>query len=156
MKTAQKFALVIGIVYVVIGAMGFVPALVSHPGPDAAIKQYGIAAEYGYLFGILPVNAPINIIHIATGLIGMAASIALDSSRFFSGQLGIYYAALALLGIIPLTKTVFGLFPLFGLDVLLHGVTGLLGIYFGFFATPSLLALFKRELKEDATAAEIL
>ena len=84
------------------------------------------------------------------------AAISLDSSRFFSGQLGIYYAALALLGVIPFAKTVFGLFPLFGLAVFLHGITGLVGIYFGFFAMPSLLTLFKRELKEDATAAEVL
>ena len=156
MKAAQRFSLIIGIAYVVLGVMGFIPALVSHPGIDPAIGQYGIASEYGYLMGLFPVNDPHNVLHITTGIFGIAAAISLDSSRFFSGQLGIYYTALAILGLIPFANTFFGIFPIFGFDVALHGITGLLGLYFGFFATPSLLKLYKRELKEDATAAEVL
>lgn len=156
MKPAQKFALIIGIVYLVMGVMGFIPVLVSQPATESAAQQSAIAGELGYLMGLFPVNGAHNVIHIATGLIGIVAAIALDSSRFFAGQLGIYYTALAVLGMIPVANTVFGLFPIYGLDVLLHGVTGLLGIFFGFFATPSLLKLFKRELKDDATAAEVL
>jgi hypothetical protein len=106
--------------------------------------------------GLFPVNTPHNIIHIATGLLGIVASISLDSSRLFSGQLGIYYTTLAVLGLVPVANTFFGLFPIYGVDVILHGATGIMGIYFGFFATPSLLGLFKRELKEDATASEVL
>lgn len=155
--TTQKFALAVGIVYVLMGIMGFIPALVSKPVTvDAFSSNLEVVSGYGYLMGLFPVNTAHNIIHIATGLIGIFASIALDSSRLFSGQLGIYYTTLAVLGMIPVANTFFGLFPIFGVDVLLHGVTGLLGIYFGFFATPSLLKLFKRELKEDAVSAEVL
>jgi len=157
MKAAQRFALAIGIVYTVIGIMGFIPALVSQPESlPPYVSNLGVISGYGYLMGLFPVNIPHNIIHIATGLLGIVTSISLDSSRLFSGQLGIYYTTLAVLGLIPVANTFFGLFPIYGVDVILHGITGIMGIYFGFFATPSLLKLFKRELKEDATAGEVL
>lgn len=156
MKAAQRFALILGIAYVLIGFMGFVPALLTHPETmSPSIENYGLAAD-GYLMGLFPVNPVHNIIHITTGVFGIVASIALDSSRFFSGQVGIYYTLLTILGIIPFTRTFFGIIPIYGADVLLHGATGLLGIYFGFLAKPSLLKLFRRELKEDAVSAEIL
>ncbi len=157
MKAAQRFALIIGIVYTVMGIMGFIPALVSQPESlPPYVSDLGVVSGYGYLMGLFPVNTPHNIIHIATGLLGIVTSISLDSSRLFSGQLGIYYTTLAVLGLVPVANTFFGLFPIYGVDVILHGATGIMGIYFGFFATPSLLGLFKRELKEDATASEVL
>jgi len=157
MKAAQKFSLIIGITYTVMGIMGFIPALVSQPESlPPYVSDLGVVSGYGDLMGLFPVNTPHNIIHIATGLLGIVTSISLDSSRLFSGQLGIYYTTLAVLGTIPVANTFFGLFPIYGVDVILHGVTGIMGIYFGFFATPSLLKLFKRELKKDATASEVL
>ncbi|MEP0902575.1 DUF4383 domain-containing protein [Leptolyngbya subtilissima] len=157
MKAAQRFALIIGIFYLTIGILGFIPALVSQSGAmPPSIEKLGVVSGFGYLMGLFPINTPHNIIHLVTGLLGIVASIALDSSRLFSGQLGIYYTTLAVLGLVPVANTFFGLFPLYGADVFLHGLTGALGIYFGFFATPSLLSLFKKELKEDATSGEVL
>jgi hypothetical protein len=157
MKAAQKFALSIGLVYSVMGVMGFIPALVSQPESlPPYVSELGVVSGYGYLMGLFPVNTPHNIIHIATGLLGIITCISLDSARLFSGQLGIYYTTLAVLGLVPVANTFFGLFPIYGADVALHGLTGIMGIYFGFFATPSLLKLFKRELKEDAVSAEVL
>lgn len=157
MKAAQKFSLIIGAAYLLMGIIGFIPAFVTEAaGVPPTISNLGVMSGYGYLMNLFPTNTPHNIIHIVTGLIGILASISLDSARLFSGQLGIYYSVLAVLGVIPIANTFFGLFPLFGYDVLLHGVTGLLGIYFGFFATPSLRKLYKEELKEDAVAGEVL
>ncbi len=157
MKAAQKFALIIGIAYLALGIIGFIPGIVSQSGAmPPSIENLGVVSGFGYLMGLFPVNTPLNIIHIVTGLLGIVTSIALDGSRLFSGQLGLYYTALAILGLVPITNTFFGLFPLYGADVFLHGLTGALGIYFGFFATPSLLTLFKKELKEDAIAGDIL
>ncbi|MGF1460725.1 MAG: DUF4383 domain-containing protein [Leptolyngbyaceae cyanobacterium] len=157
MKAAQKFALALGVVYTLVGVLGFIPGLVSQlEVADTAINQYVAAAETGYLFGLLPVTNPLNVIHIATGLVSIAAAIALDSSRFISGQIGIYYSLFTVLGLLPFANTFFGLFPLYGYEVVFHGITGLLSIYFGFFGTPSLLKVLKQELREDAIAAEIL
>ena len=157
MKAAQKFALAIGISYLIMGIMGFIPALVSQPESlPTYVSKLGVVSGYGYLMGIFPINTPHNIIHIATGLIGIATCISWDSARLFSGQLGIYYTTLAVLGMFPVANTFFGLFPIYGADVALHGITGIMGIYFGFFATPSLLKLFKQELKKDAVSSEVI
>jgi hypothetical protein len=157
MKAAQRFALFIGLTYLLIGLMGFIPALVSQPATlPTYVSEIGVSSGYGYLLGLFPVNTPHNIIHLVTGVLGIVTSIALDSARLFSGQLGIYYTTLAILGLVPVANTFFGLFPLYGVDVILHGVTGLLGIYFGFFATPSLYTLFRRELKKDAVSGEVM
>jgi hypothetical protein len=145
MKNTQKFALVIGIAYVFMCIMGSIPAFVIQPDSlPSYVEALGGVSGYGYLFGLFPVNALHNAIHIFTGLIGIITSISLDSSRLFSGQLGIYYSLLSILGLVPIANVFFGLFPIFGFDVLLHGFTGLLGTYFGFFATPSLLKLWSR------------
>ncbi len=155
MKPAQRFALSIGLVYLLIGIMGFIPALVSRPEAlSPYVENLGVTSGYGYLLGLFPVNTPHNIIHLVTGGLGILTSIALDSSRLFSGQLGIYYTTLTVLGMIPVVNTFFGLVPLYGADVILHGLTGIMGIYFGFFATPSLSTLFERELEEDAVSGE--
>lgn len=157
MKAAQKFALAIGVAYLVMGVMGFIPGLVSQSNViPPSIENLGVVSGFGYLVGLFPINTPHNVIYIITGLLGIVASIALDSSRLFSGQLGIYFTTLAVLGFVPVANTFFGLFPIYGANVILHGLTGALGIYFGFFATPSLLNLFKKELKEDAVSGDIL
>jgi Domain of unknown function (DUF4383) len=145
MKNTQKFALIIGIVYVLIGILGSIPALISQPSSlPSYVENLGVSSGYGYLLGLFPVNSVLNGIHIATGIIGIIASISLDSSRLFSGQLGIYYTAFSILGLFSFTNIFFGIFPLYGFDVLLHVLTGLSGIYFGFFAAPSLLKLWSR------------
>lgn len=157
MKTTQKFALIIGAVYVAIGIMGFIPALISHPASfDSAGDSLEVVSGYGALMGLFPVNSAHNIVHIVTGLLGIVAAISLDSSRLFAGQLGIYYSVLAIMGFVPVLNTFFGLFPVFGPDIFLHGLTGLLGIYFGFFVTPSLLTLFKKEVKDGKGAGEVI
>lgn len=157
MKATQKFALLIGIVYVAIGVMGFVPSLVSPPSSfDSAVDSLEVLSGYGALLGLFPVNTAHNIIHIVTGLLGIVAAISLDSSRLFAGQLGIYYGLLSIMGLFPVLNTFFGLFPIFGLNVYLNGLTSLLGIYFGFIVTPSLLALFKQEIKNGKGAGEII
>ena len=157
MKSAQKFAFAIGVVYLLIGLMGFIPALVTQPDSfPPYVKELGVTSGYGYLLGLFPVNTPHNIIHLVTGALGIVTSIALDSSRLFSGQLGIYYTTLAVLGMIPVANTFFGIFPIYGVDVILHGLTGIIGIYFGFFATPSLKTLFQHELKKDAVAGDVM
>ena len=41
------------------------------------------------------------------------------------------FGVLFVMGIIPVLRTTFGLIPLYGANVVLHLVTALLGVYFG-------------------------
>jgi len=141
MKPAQYFALTIGIIYVVLGIAGLLPnALETAEATNLAVDP-DLRVGFGYLFGILPVNNLSSGINLIIGLTGMVAAIALDSSRAFSGLLGILMTLGAILGLIPFANTLFGLTPLFGTNVILHFATAAFAIYFGFIKTPDLLEL---------------
>ncbi|WP_416666388.1 DUF4383 domain-containing protein [Egbenema bharatensis] len=149
----QNFALIIGIMYLLVGLMGFIPAFVRAPivSPEAA--GLGFTGGYGYLMGLFPINALHNIIHVLVGILGIAASISLDSSRLFSGVLALFYGALTLMGLFPPTQSTLGLVPIFGNDVWLHAGTAAIAAYFGFIATPNLLEL-GGETSQSPTGSE--
>ncbi|HEY9762624.1 MAG TPA: DUF4383 domain-containing protein [Trichocoleus sp.] len=148
MKPVQLFALAVGVAYVGVGAMGFVPSLVSQPATmPAYVDAIGVHSGFGYLLGIFPVNTAHNIVHLTVGGLGILTSIALDSARYYSGLLAVFYGLLTVMGLIPVANTTFGLIPIYGSDVWLHAGTTLLAAYFGFIATPDLREQFVKEAK---------
>ena len=126
---ARNFSLIIGIVFLAVGVLGFVPALLSPP-PDSA-PTVGITAFYGYLLGLFPVNFMHNLVHIAVGAWGIAASRSMGGARAYSKVLAVFYGVLAIMGFIPALNTMFGLVPIHGHDIWLHAGTAILAAYFG-------------------------
>ncbi|MGZ5027261.1 MAG: DUF4383 domain-containing protein [Methylobacter sp.] len=124
----RMFALSMGIIYAVVGVLGFFPALMSAPAPNSPV----ISSGYGLLFGMFPVNTLHNLVHLIIGAWGLLAYQDLEGSRTYSRSLAILYGALAVFGFIPALNTLFGLVPLFGNDVWLHLLTALAAAYFGF------------------------
>ncbi len=141
MKAGQKFALIIGIFFFLCGVMGFIPAFVKEPTVTPDVANLGFTTGYGYLLGIFPINVLHNIVHLVVGILGILASISLDSSRLYSGALGIFYGLLTVMGLIPATQSTLGLIPIFGNDVWLHAVTAAIAVYFGFLVKPDLLEI---------------
>uniref|UniRef100_B8HPB4 DUF4383 domain-containing protein n=1 Tax=Cyanothece sp. (strain PCC 7425 / ATCC 29141) TaxID=395961 RepID=B8HPB4_CYAP4 len=141
MKPGQYFALTIGILFTLVGVMGFIPAFVQAPNASAADVNLGYTVGYGYLLGLFPINFLHNIVHLIVGFTGIFASFSLSSTRLYSGVLALFYGLLTLLGLFPPTQSTLGLIPIFGNDVWLHGVTAAIAAYFGFIATPDLLEL---------------
>ena len=121
--------------------MGFIPSFVKEPTVTPDIAGLGFTSGYGYLLGLFPINVLHNIVHLVVGLLGIAASTSLDSSRLYSGVLGLFYGALTVMGLFPPTQSTLGFIPIFGNDIWLHGVTAAIAVYFGFIATPDLLEL---------------
>ncbi|GGK19758.1 membrane protein [Deinococcus malanensis] len=123
----RTFARAAGIIYLLVGILGFIPAFLSPPnGPDLAVDAF-----HGRLLGLFPVNLMHNLVHIAIGLWGLSAARTLGASVGFARGLAILYAVLAVMGLIPGLKTMFGLAPLHGNDVWLHAGTALVAAYFG-------------------------
>ena len=125
----RRFALIVGIVYLVIGIAGFIPGLVQgREYPDLAVD-----AGSGALRGLFPVNVVHHIVHLLGGVLGMAAYQAYDSARLYARGLAIVYAVLAVMGLITAANlhTMFGLTPLFSHDVWLHAGTAVIAAYFG-------------------------
>ncbi len=126
---ARYFALVVGIAYLIIGILGFIPGLLSRP---VSAPTLGLETGYGYLLGLFPVNLIHNLIHLSIGVWGIIVYRSLDGARLFARSLAIFLGLLAILGLIPIANTIFGLIPLFGHDIWLHALTALIAAYFGF------------------------
>lgn len=154
MKAGQYFALIIGIIYVVVGFMGFFQNFVAAPATSPEAAGLGVTTEYGDLLGLFPINLLHNIVHVTVGVLGIFASFSLGGARLFSGALAIFYGLLTVMGLIPATQSSLGFIPIFGNDVWLHGLTAAIATYFGFIATPDLLELTTHSIPKNSTGSE--
>jgi hypothetical protein len=127
---APGFARIIGVLYLFLGALGFAPWATS-PMPMGA--EYVILDNhYGLIFGAFPVNAAHDFIHILVGGWGILASFGFKGSVFYLRVVACVSLLLVVLGAIPLTNTLFGAVPIYGWDVSLNLVVGLVALYGGF------------------------
>lgn len=128
----RYFALIYGIVFLVVGIAGFVPGLVTPF--EATDPEVAVDAGAGRLFGLFPINALHNLVHIAFGIWGLVAYRTPGAAVTYARAVAIIYALLFVLGLIPGLHTMFGLVPLFGHDVWLHLVLAAVAAYFGWLA----------------------
>lgn len=141
--STRRFALLLGLFFVLAGLAGFLPFL-AHPEAGATLADNAIAVPGHHgailgtgdamLFGLFPVNAAHNGVHILFGLWGLAASRSRRGALFYARAVAIIYALFALAGLLPFSQTGFGLIPLYAKDVWLHGLIALGGLYFGWAA----------------------
>jgi len=130
---ARGFAIVVGSLFVLFGVLGFVPHLVVYPLPSPS-SPHSILVEggYGALFGIFPVNYVRDVVQIIIGLLGLAAAGSIPNARVWNRGVFFYCAAVLLLGILPWTRTFFGVMPIFGWNVGFHFMIAMLSYYFAF------------------------
>src|SRR5687768_15081326 len=132
MSPIRAFALSIGIIYLLVGIAGFIPGLVEPPPTGA--PHVHVHQNHGYLLGLFPVNLLHTLFHLFIGLFGLVAAISFAGARLYARGLAIVYGALAILGLMPFTNTLYGLLPLHGNDIWLHALTALVAGYFGWIA----------------------
>src|SRR5919106_364448 len=87
---AQAFALVIGATLVVAGILGFF---------YNASFDTGDGTDRDAVLGILDVNGWLNVVHVLTGAIGLAASGAYDGSRVYALGFGAVYLVVGFAGV---------------------------------------------------------
>jgi hypothetical protein len=122
--STRTFALIFGIVFLAVGIAGFVPQLLQG-------AEGGDMGGHQMLLGLFPVNPAHNVVHILFGLWGLAASRSAGGAVAYARGVAIIYAVLAIAGLIPATADGFGLVPLYGKNVWLHGALALVSAYFG-------------------------
>lgn len=129
----KQFALVGGIVMLVMGALAFVPSFSVYPD---WLPVLNLETSYGLFLGLFAMNVVNKVALIAFGIAGILASRApttnLPASINFSRWVLFVMAPLAVLGLIPQTSLLGGYWPLFGYNVAAAGVFAVLGAYFGF------------------------
>ncbi len=128
----RTFAMIFGIVFLIVGAGGFIPGLnmMDHSG-HAADADITVRSFFGYELGMFPVNVLHNIVHLLFGIWGVLAYRSYGGARTYFRAVAIIYALLTVLGLLPATNTTFGLIPIYGNDVWLHALLALVAAYFG-------------------------
>jgi hypothetical protein len=126
----QRFSLIYGIVFLLVGLAGFVPGVVQ----DHGNADVGVTAGLGLLLGLFPVNVLHNLVHLLFGAWGLAASRSTRASVGYAKSVAVIYAIFVVMGLITAGNlhTTFGLVPLYGHDVWLHALLALGAAYFGF------------------------
>jgi hypothetical protein len=136
-KTLERYcALIVGMTFLILGIAGFIPALVSLPGTDASYIPPGVAHSayslgFGNVFGLFPTNFLHNLVHCTVGVLGIASYNSLISARLFNRAFVVAYTLIAIMGLLPLTNTTFGLMPIFGNNVWFNALTALATAYYG-------------------------
>jgi Domain of unknown function (DUF4383) len=122
-SAAQVFALVIGLTLVVAGIVGFF---------YNASFGTGDGTERDAVLGILDVNGWHNIVHIASGALGLAVAGSYGGSRVYAIGLGAVYLVVAALGFIAGDgDEIFNLIPVNTEDNALHLLIGIAGVAAG-------------------------
>lgn len=118
-STVQTVALALGVVYLLVGVLGFLTVLGG---------SYTLTSKP--LFNLFHVNLIHNLVHVVIGVAGLAAASSPLNSRKFCQVLGIILLLLGLFGIgIP---SPLGLLDIGGADIALHLLSGAVLAYFGF------------------------
>jgi hypothetical protein len=125
---AQVYALVFGLTLVAAGIIGFF---------YSASFDTGNAIERDAVLGILDVNGWHNVVHIATGAIGLAVAASYGGARGYAFGLGAVYILVAAAGFIAGNgNELLNLIPINTEDNFLHLLIGIAGIFAGL-ATPA-------------------
>jgi Domain of unknown function (DUF4383) len=133
---AQVFALVIGLALVVGGIAGFFYSASFSTGDDI---------EREALLGILDVNGWHNMVHIATGVLGLAVAASYGGARGYAIGIGVVYLLVAAAGFIAGDgEEILSLLPVNTEDNVLHLLIGIAGLGAGLLTPavppPSVLA----------------
>jgi uncharacterized protein DUF4383 len=124
---AQLYALIFGAVLVVAGITGFFYN--SEFTSDKSVRDS--------VFGILEVNGWHNVVHIATGVLGLAVAASYGNARLYALGLGAVYIVIAIWGfVIGNHDSLLSIIPVNTEDDFLHLLIGVAGLGAGF-ATPS-------------------
>lgn len=128
----RTFAMIFGIVFLIVGVLGFIPGVTPMGGMDMdADTQVKMTTLFGYELKLFPVNVLHDIVHILFGIWGLLAARSLGGARAYFKGVAIIYAVLTIMGFLPTLKTTFGLIPLYGNDIWLHAVLAIVAAYFG-------------------------
>jgi len=122
-NAAKAYSLLVGAVLIVAGVVGFFYE--SQFTSDESVRDA--------VFGVLDVNGWHNVVHIATGALGLVAFAAgAASSRAYALGLGLVYAVVAIWGFaIGDGESILSIIPVNTEDSVLHALLGVAGLAAG-------------------------
>jgi hypothetical protein len=113
----RKICVLFGIVFVAIGALGFVPGI----------------TDGEHLLGIFHVNAAHNVVHIVSGVAALiCASISTHAARMYFRVFGLIYALVAVMGFVSGDQPILGIISNNMADTWLHVAIAAVSLLLGF------------------------
>ncbi len=127
---ARLVARILGFVLLIAGVAGFVPWIAPTAPPGAPVVTLDTA--YRVLFGIFPVNVANDLFELFLGIWGVVASLRFKRAVGYCRIVTWVYLIVVLLGLIPITNTLFGVAPIYGWDIALNLVVMLVAAFGGY------------------------
>ena len=113
----KRIAVAFGIIFLVVGVLGFVPA----------------TAKDGHLLGIFHVNPAHNFVHLLTGAVSLACGLSsAHASQLFFRIFGVVYGLVAILGFIQGDGMLLGIIANNAADAWLHTGISAVSLFLGF------------------------
>jgi len=119
-STVQSAALLVGIVFLAVGILGFVPGITTHYG-DLSFAGHDSGAK---LLGIFQTSILQNIIHLLFGLAGIAMARSWEGARTYLIGGGVIYLVLFVYGLFAHGNTSANFVPVNSADNVLHVALG--------------------------------
>jgi hypothetical protein len=141
-STIQSAALLVGIVFLAVGILGFVPGITTHYG-DLSFAGHNSGAK---LLGIFQTSILQNIIHLLFGLAGIAMARSWEGARTYLIGGGVIYLVLFVYGLFAHGNTSANFVPVNSADNVLHVALGVGMLALGF-------ALGRQPIATDRSAA---
>ena len=141
-STVQSAALLVGIVFLAVGILGFVPGITTHYG-DLSFAGHNSGAK---LLGIFQTSILQNIIHLLFGLAGIAMARSWEGARTYLIGGGVIYLVLFVYGLFAHGNTSANFVPVNSADNVLHVALGVGMLALGF-------ALGRQPIATDRSAA---
>jgi Domain of unknown function (DUF4383) len=139
--TLQKAAAAVGIVFILVGILGFIPGITSEYGE---MKMAG-SDSGALLLGVFQVSVLHNIVHLAFGVAGLYLARTFNGARTYLVGGGIIYLVLWIYGLLVDQASSANFVPMNTADNWLHLVIGLGMIGLG-------LALGRSAMRDDEIA----
>jgi hypothetical protein len=117
----QSVAMLVGIVFILVGILGFIPGITTN-FDDITFAGSDSGAE---LLGIFQVSILHNLVHGLFGIVGLFLARTFDGARTFMIGGGIIYLVLFLYGIIVSAGSDLNFVPFNGADDVLHLLLGI-------------------------------
>lgn len=129
----QKTALIVGIVFLIVGIAGFIPGLT-----HSAEHLHGAGADSeAQLLGLFQVSVLHNLVHLAFAIGGIALAARARASRLYLIVGGILYLVVWLYGLIAVGNEDLNFLPVNDADNWLHLVLGIGMVLLGIFVSRS-------------------
>jgi hypothetical protein len=117
----QKAALVVGVVFLVVGVLGFVPGITTNYGSMSFASHHSDAR----LLGLFQVSVLHNIVHLLFGVVGLLLARTAGAARQYLIIGGIVYLVLFVYGLLVDDMSAANFIPVNTADDVLHLVLGL-------------------------------